>query len=642
MTLSNITTLSSFTDKAPASPEYFNAKFAEVDANFQRIAAVGQSLSDVTLSALSSSLSMPGRWHVDAFGDFQSAISHAYTAGGGTVTASGGTYAVLALRPLPGVILDLNGATLIKNGGGASTHVLDCSGSTTAGPSSLLSSVLASNTTQVPILASGFAVGDVVLLSDLSYAFTSGASSLGQNLELNVIVEASGATVGLRAPTLQSYLTTASASMTVISRSTGIVVRNGTIRLDSGTSGGAIWGHLLYNPVFENVSVQGAFDDAAFLFERTAGVIVRGCRVNEGFNPTTASGLGNGIEFEESSHHGLVTGCLIRDADIGITAGSRSRYITMSDNHVLGGQTAYDVHGQGCAFITITDNTAHGPVEAGVAVGQSSARSGDRNILVANNHLAYCGSNGISVAGSALSEPLGVTIEGNRIWQASQVIANRSGIAVSRAQQVVLRGNDIWEMPTQGSAGITISAATDVLVQGNSIRSLPNQFGINLTDGTGTNGSVRCIGNDFRDVSGANFRFFGVNTDCWVLRNTADDATNTFVSGVTVEGNQFGGRWDSSMATDGLAVSPAYTFQSEVSLGWYRSGVSTMAPSYGTLNLASNSVRLSIRTVAMASLTSANVAVNELVFAIGASGSSLALRSGGTMWYPNSSLSTVG
>lgn len=45
-----------------------------------------------------------------------------------------------------------------------------------------------------------------------------------------------------------------------------------------------------------------------------------------------------------------------------------------------------------------------------------------------------------------------------------------------------------------------------------------------------------------------------------------------------------------SMDTDGQSVSPAYTFESENSLGFYRSTSSTIAQSYGTLVLSTLSM----------------------------------------------------
>jgi hypothetical protein len=87
----------------------------------------------------------------------------------------------------------------------------------------------------------------------------------------------------------------------------------------------------------------------------------------------------------------------------------------------------------------------------------------------------------------------------------------------------------------------------------------------------------------------------------------------------------------------GSTTEPPYAFTSEKTLGWYRSGSSTMALSYGTLNLATSSVRLSMRTLAASAITASaantNVAVNEVVLTVGgASGASLAIHSGGTVY----------
>lgn len=117
-------------------------------------------------------------------------------------------------------------------------------------------------------------------------------------------------------------------------------------------------------------------------------------------------------------------------------------------------------------------------------------------------------------------------------------------------------------------------------------------------------------------------------------------STNVVQIDGTGRGSVFGQRTN---FVPGTSSNPAWAFSSESSLGFYRSGVSTIAQSTGTLNLALNGVRLSMRTVAAASLDSTTLAVNEVAFSIGgASGASLAIRSGGTVWYFGSSLSTKG
>lgn len=95
--------------------------------------------------------------------------------------------------------------------------------------------------------------------------------------------------------------------------------------------------------------------------------------------------------------------------------------------------------------------------------------------------------------------------------------------------------------------------------------------------------------------------------------------------------------------TSGSNTTPSLGWGSTLSLGFYSSGVQTIAQSFGTLNLALNAVRLSMRTIAASALTASaantNVAVNEAVFTVSASGASFAINSGGTTWIFNSDAS---
>jgi hypothetical protein len=109
-----------------------------------------------------------------------------------------------------------------------------------------------------------------------------------------------------------------------------------------------------------------------------------------------------------------------------------------------------------------------------------------------------------------------------------------------------------------------------------------------------------------------------------------------FRSSASIVGQSYGqlSLFSGSNTTPALGVS-------DISLGWYKSGTQTIAQSLGTFNLATNAVRLSMRTLAASSVTASaantNVAVNEVVFTIGgASGASLCINSGGTTWIFNS------
>jgi hypothetical protein len=87
-------------------------------------------------------------------------------------------------------------------------------------------------------------------------------------------------------------------------------------------------------------------------------------------------------------------------------------------------------------------------------------------------------------------------------------------------------------------------------------------------------------------------------------------------------------------------VSPAYAMLSERSLGFWQSGVSTMALSYGTFNL--NQARLvSIRTADPANAIS-NAAANEIYVGVGVSNATLWFKSGNTVFqWATSSTTTL-
>jgi hypothetical protein len=147
-------------------------------------------------------------------------------------------------------------------------------------------------------------------------------------------------------------------------------------------------------------------------------------------------------------------------------------------------------------------------------------------------------------------------------------------------------------------------------------------------DGTTESGSN--AGTDFtmlaRDDSGG-----AIGTALKITRSNMQAAFGSSVSATAF------------VANPGSALAPTFNIVSESSLGLYRSGVSTIALSYGTFNLATNSVRLSMRTLAASSVTASaantNVAVNEVVFTIQGSGASFVINSGGTTWIFNSDAS---
>ena len=104
-----------------------------------------------------------------------------------------------------------------------------------------------------------------------------------------------------------------------------------------------------------------------------------------------------------------------------------------------------------------------------------------------------------------------------------------------------------------------------------------------------------------------------------------------------------------SVQTIGTAISPAYTFESDRSLGWYRSAASTVALSYGTFSLPSGisvvgaavigsgaSIAGIVSTNTLSMLTygaASGMTRNQLILVFNASGLSLAYSSGASMYF---------
>lgn len=118
MTLSNITTLSSFTDKAPASPEYFNAKFAEVNANFSTIAASITTSTTSTFGVVNvKDHGALGDGTTDDAAAIRTAIAFASSARYGTIFFPAGIYRVGSTLTVPsGMLLQGAGSPASSSG----------------------------------------------------------------------------------------------------------------------------------------------------------------------------------------------------------------------------------------------------------------------------------------------------------------------------------------------------------------------------------------------------------------------------------------------------------------------------------------------------------------------------------------------
>lgn len=618
MTISTVTAFSGITDKAPASPAYFLSKFSEVydNLNALNVAASGQSYSAFSAS---------GRWHVAAFGavgstgtptvDDSTAInncySHASNAGGGEVHFSGVSYNVLNVAVTPNTFTFLNGATLFKNTGAASTHVVEVRGTLSTSSATLTSglSIVYSRATVGAV--SSLATGNRVLIRDTQYV--AGPTS-GRNQELNSIDSLPGGRVGLRHPALSTYNVADSGELVVANVVNGALYGPGRLAVDatSGTSGGCLYMDLADSFLVQNVELIGPNDDAGLLIERSRRVSIHDCTIRDGQNLGT-SGFGYGFLINESSHEILLDGVRTERCSDNLVSNG-VQYVTLTNNYLFGQSgTGLDVHGRGCRHITLDGNVIVGSGAQGIAIGQSSLVSADFDVRVLNNQIYYAGGGGITVTGSATTRMQGIVVEGNRIYHPGNAGGGTYlGISGSRVSDLRIERNHVSAITTNVSAGIRTDNCSNVRIAQNIVDSVPGSGnGVRYQDCD----LIDVVGNSFVSVAGAQVLAQNSNTSVRVMGNMGETTSVNLAASIasTVEtGNWWGRRLNASIVTDGLAISPAHTFQSEQSLGFYRSAASTLALSYGTMALPLGT-KLSFQTGANASFGTVQLGSNGSV-----------------------------
>lgn len=202
-----------------------------------------------------------------------------------------------------------------------------------------------------------------------------------------------------------------------------------------------------------------------------------------------------------------------------------------------------------------------------------------KNILIANNVVAHNAAGGIlwqdgddgTIAYNVVVENANVNSGSNK---AGIQISNSSNLSVGLGIRVI--GNRCYDQRPSGKIQdqgiiVTNTNATgilaNVILDGNDVSDTQNK-GISI-DGAAT-GLIR-------PVVIANTR--AVNCPTPVNSRSSDILYSIILS----SGSAPIFTW--STMTDGSAVQPAMGFNSEDSLGWYRSGASTLALSYGTLGV---------------------------------------------------------
>jgi|GEM_PF-5843663 len=448
------------------------------------------------------------------------AIAAASHAGGGVVRFPEGTYRCLGLAGRRRVSLLGEGATLLKGGGGPSSHILELS-STLALPGTPLSGDVEEGATTVSLgSTAGFAPGDQVLLRDGVFS----CGSQGRNQELNRVREVSGTAVSLAHRAIGRYAAGRGGELVRL-RPVGDLSVEGLAFLipDGGERmvGGGVFGRLATNVTLRGCSVTGPDDDAGIQFEESAWIMIDGCQVRDGQH-CGGLGRGNGIVISESSHHCVVTHC--RTENVSENAfETNTRYSTFLNNVDLGSfDDSFNTHGSTCRHIQIRGNLCVGGREAGITVGYSGHVAGDLDVIVADNTVIDPGTHGICVTAPEGRPNLDVLVQGNSIWRPSRSGPGSVGIRIAGSRHVVVVGNRIVGGGPNPAHGILAVRSERVVVRGNHIRNLTGGYGISYTGCE----SLTVASNTLEDIGSYNVYAAppGPSTDVVIQDNHADDA----------------------------------------------------------------------------------------------------------------------
>lgn len=224
----------------------------------------------------------------------------------------------------------------------------------------------------------------------------------------------------------------------------------------------------------------------------------------------------------------------------------------------------------------------------------------------------------------------GTNVSNNDFLNISVLHYNGVGVQLNNCDS-----NRFWSLKAYNAAGTT-SAATGIVFSGGTASGLEcrsNLFGFvssgsrGLTVQTGTAPSrdntilyySRENGEPIPIVESSATLHYGGNKSDWTMGT------------LTLSGNGL-------RTKDGTAAVPSQRFSNEDTLGWYRSAASTMALSYGSLNL--RGAALSLRTTNSAGSTSALTNGELCLVAVSATSAQIAWRSGNTTYLFNANVAS--
>jgi hypothetical protein len=461
---------------------------------------------------------------------WQATVDACSLAGGGVVAGGSGSSVVLGLNMKSNVSLDLRGCTLTKGTTANAGSYLVLFPGTLSATTSTLSANCALNAASVTVTsAAGFAVGDVVMLMDNTYAY----STFGRNQEMNRIIGISGTTITLANSTLGSYATASTASLTKVTTVENAHILGGKLVNPVGNSGGIVDMRRCYECNVTGPTLVGFYHKPGIDINESAYVKISGCTLRDGQGATPGGTNAWPIACGDSAHHFKITDNHFENYNQ-VTFTNGARYGSFTKNHCTGFQdSAVNTHGAGSNNILIAENIISGGAQYGIAIGQSTSNATEKHISVLGNTITNIAAAAIAVDASVGKEQQDIMISNNTIRAFGLSVAGQNAIFLGHTVDATVNGNQIdGGTSTNINYGIWFFTSTDIQVTGNRVSNIANGSGYGIQSCTRAhlvgNYAKACAGNTFKGLT---------NTNCRLVANFADVPGASLDAGCTSVSN---------------------------------------------------------------------------------------------------------
>jgi len=391
-------------------------------------------------------------------------------------------YIVGKLTVYEGTYVTADPGVIIRSAITTSTdHVFE--GISTLGSAVALTANAAKMGTSVTVTsASGLAAGQIVILHDNVYKWSTNA----RNMELNEIASVLGTTITLKNRLIGNYTTLNSAELVPLTApARNIIFENVCVDVPSTGDGGAFYFQEAYSCELLNCRSTGQKGQAGFTAWRSAYIRVRGGLYADGQSQSTP-GYGYGGTFSQSSHHCVAYGVQFRNVrECAVSLGARfSGYIDCDSASSY--DNAFNSHADGsedCFFINCRSSYAR---SKGFYAGGITGQAADKRIRFINCESVYSGSYGFFIEGSAGVEPEDIEVVNCKSFHAGDDTATTYGYYASRATRprlVNFQHDSDGETNLRACAKVEI--CTDAKIVGGSYRGQSGGWGILHANCTG-------------------------------------------------------------------------------------------------------------------------------------------------------------